>query len=44
MSTWLESLRAMGEFVIRAADAFGLEHPHVIGPCVGTGWWAGAGA
>jgi pimeloyl-ACP methyl ester carboxylesterase len=26
----------MGDFVIRAADAFGLEHPHVIGPCIGT--------
>jgi pimeloyl-ACP methyl ester carboxylesterase len=32
----LLSPRAMGEFVIRAADAFGLEHPHVIGPDVGT--------
>jgi pimeloyl-ACP methyl ester carboxylesterase len=32
----LLSPQAMGEFVIRAADAFGLEHPHVIGPCVGT--------
>ena len=32
----LLSPRAMGEFVIRAADAFGLGHPHVIGPCVGT--------
>jgi pimeloyl-ACP methyl ester carboxylesterase len=29
--------RAMGEFVIRAADAFGLERPHVIGPDIGTG-------
>jgi pimeloyl-ACP methyl ester carboxylesterase len=28
--------RAMGEFLVRAADAFGLEHPHVIGPDVGT--------
>jgi pimeloyl-ACP methyl ester carboxylesterase len=28
--------QAMGEFVIRAADAFGLENPHVIGPDVGT--------
>ena len=27
---------AMGEFLIRAADAFGLEHPHVIAPDVGT--------
>ena len=26
----------MGEFVIRVADAFGLENPHVIGPDVGT--------
>ena len=28
--------RAMGEFLIRVADAFGLEYPHVIGPDVGT--------
>jgi pimeloyl-ACP methyl ester carboxylesterase len=28
---------AMGEFVIRLADEFGLEHPHVVGPDVGTG-------
>ena len=27
----LLSPRAMGEFVIRVADAFGLEHPHVVG-------------
>ncbi len=32
----LLSPRAMGEFVIRVADAFGLEKPHVIGPDVGT--------
>jgi pimeloyl-ACP methyl ester carboxylesterase len=32
----LLSPEAMGEFVIRAADAFGLEHPHVVGPDVGT--------
>ena len=32
----LLSPRAMGEFVIRAADAFGLENPHVVGPDVGT--------
>ena len=29
--------RAMGEFLIGVADSFGLEHPHVIGPDVGTG-------
>jgi pimeloyl-ACP methyl ester carboxylesterase len=29
--------RAMGEFLIRVADVFGLENPHVIGPDVGTG-------
>jgi pimeloyl-ACP methyl ester carboxylesterase len=29
--------RAMGKFVIRAADAFGLEKPHVVGPDIGTG-------
>jgi pimeloyl-ACP methyl ester carboxylesterase len=29
--------RAMGEFVIRLADEFGLEHPHAVGPDVGTG-------
>ena len=28
--------RAMGEFVVRAADAFGLKQPHVVGPDVGT--------
>ena len=32
----LLSPRAMGEFVIRAADAFGLEHPHVVAPSIGT--------
>jgi pimeloyl-ACP methyl ester carboxylesterase len=29
--------RAMGEFVVRAADAFELEHPHAVGPDIGTG-------
>lgn len=33
----LLSPRAMGEFVIQAADAFGLDSPHVIGPDIGTG-------
>jgi pimeloyl-ACP methyl ester carboxylesterase len=33
----LLSPRAMGEFVVRAADAFGLEQPHVIAPDIGTG-------
>jgi len=28
--------RAMGEFIIRAADAFGLDRPHIVGPDVGT--------
>jgi pimeloyl-ACP methyl ester carboxylesterase len=28
--------RAMGEFIVRAADAFGLEKPHVVGPDIGT--------
>jgi pimeloyl-ACP methyl ester carboxylesterase len=32
----LLSPRAMGEFVVRAADAFGLGHPHVVGPDIGT--------
>jgi pimeloyl-ACP methyl ester carboxylesterase len=32
----LLSPRAMGEFIIRIADAFGLEQPHVVGPDVGT--------
>ena len=32
----LLSPRAMAEFVIRAADAFGLEHPHLVGPDIGT--------
>jgi len=31
----LMSPRAMGDFIVRAADAFGLEHPHI----VGTGRW-----
>jgi pimeloyl-ACP methyl ester carboxylesterase len=33
----LMSPRAMGQFVIRVADAFGLENPHVVGPDIGTG-------
>jgi pimeloyl-ACP methyl ester carboxylesterase len=33
----LLSPRAMGEFIVRAADAFGLASPHVIGPDIGTG-------
>ncbi|MFZ0907818.1 MAG: alpha/beta hydrolase [Mycobacterium sp.] len=33
----LLSPRAMGEFVIRVADAFRLDSPHVIGPDIGTG-------
>ena len=33
----LLSPREMGEFVIRVADAFGLENPHVVGPDIGTG-------
>jgi pimeloyl-ACP methyl ester carboxylesterase len=32
----LMSPRAMGEFLVRVADAFGLENPHVVGPDVGT--------
>jgi pimeloyl-ACP methyl ester carboxylesterase len=32
----LLSPRAMGEFIIRLADAFGLGHPHIAGPDVGT--------
>jgi len=28
--------RAMAEFVIRAADAFALDHPHLVGPGTGT--------
>jgi pimeloyl-ACP methyl ester carboxylesterase len=32
----LLSPRAMGEFLIRITDTFGLENPHVIGPDVGT--------
>jgi pimeloyl-ACP methyl ester carboxylesterase len=33
----LLSPRAMGEFVMRVADTFGLDTPHVVGPDVGTG-------
>jgi pimeloyl-ACP methyl ester carboxylesterase len=36
-SSELLSPRMMGEFVVRVADTFGLENPHVIGPDVGTG-------
>jgi pimeloyl-ACP methyl ester carboxylesterase len=32
----LLSPRSMGEFVIRAAGAFGLSNPHVVGPDIGT--------
>jgi pimeloyl-ACP methyl ester carboxylesterase len=32
----LLSPRAMGEFIMDAADAFGLEHPHVVAPGTGT--------
>jgi pimeloyl-ACP methyl ester carboxylesterase len=32
----LLSPRAMGEFVVRVADSFGLEHPHAVGPDIGT--------
>ena len=30
------SPRAMGEFILRVADAFKLENPHLVGPDVGT--------
>jgi pimeloyl-ACP methyl ester carboxylesterase len=33
----LLSPRAMGEFIVRVADAFGLDNPHVVGPDIGTG-------
>ena len=32
----LLSPRPMGEFIITIADAFGLDHPHLIGPGTGT--------
>ncbi len=32
----LLSPKAMGDFVVRAADAFGLDNPHVVGPDIGT--------
>ena len=32
----LLSPRAMGEFIVRLADAFGLEQPHIVGPDIGT--------
>ena len=28
--------RAMGEFMVRVADEFGLEQPHLVGPDIGT--------
>ncbi len=33
----LLSPRAMGGFVLRLADAFGLSQPHAVGPDIGTG-------
>jgi pimeloyl-ACP methyl ester carboxylesterase len=33
----LLSRRPMGEFVVRLADAFGLDQPHAVGPDIGTG-------
>ena len=35
-SNALMSPRAMGEFIVRVADAFRLEKPHVVGPDIGT--------
>jgi pimeloyl-ACP methyl ester carboxylesterase len=38
-SDYRESLmnpKAMGDFIIRIADTFGLENPHVVGPDIGT--------
>ncbi|MBI0375693.1 MULTISPECIES: alpha/beta fold hydrolase [Streptomyces] len=32
----LLSPKAMGEFIVRLADAFGLAKPHVVGPDIGT--------
>ncbi|MEV4756033.1 alpha/beta hydrolase [Micromonospora sp. NPDC049559] len=32
---WLTP-RAMGDFVVRVADEFGLDRPHVVGPDIGT--------
>ena len=32
----LMSPRAMGEFIVRLADEFDLEQPHVVGPDIGT--------
>jgi pimeloyl-ACP methyl ester carboxylesterase len=32
----LFSSRAMAEFVLKALDAFELEHPHTVGPDIGT--------
>jgi pimeloyl-ACP methyl ester carboxylesterase len=32
----LMSPKAMGEFIVRIADEFGLERPHVVGPDIGT--------
>ncbi len=32
----LMSPQAMGEFIVRLADEFGLEQPHVVGPDIGT--------
>ena len=33
----LMSPKTMGEFIVRLADEFGMEQPHVVGPDIGTG-------
>src|SRR4030095_10544544 len=33
----LMSPKAMGEFIVRIADEFGMKQPHVVGPDIGTG-------
>jgi pimeloyl-ACP methyl ester carboxylesterase len=40
----LMSPRAMGDFIVHAADVFGLEQPHIVGPDVGTAAALFAGA
>ena len=40
----LLSPRAMGQFVVRIADSFGLDEPHVVGPDIGTSAVLFAGA
>src|SRR6516164_8213767 len=31
--------KAMGHFILKVADALGLDNPHIVGPDIGTSWY-----